>query len=166
MDAGVVEMNGGIEPVIVQTAHTIDDASKGQLLTALPFDRWHLVYVLDWPHPMVGLQSARFTVAASDFGAELAPARTFTLEDDARRAKEAGLFPGGSEDNLIVVYSDRLSSPPALPDAFARHKLVDLLGDLYLFGRPLVGLFVAYNSGHRLNHELVKKLAETEKQSR
>ncbi len=158
--AGRKQIDGEVRPLVVSEPVTVHDPRAGQTLAAFPADRWRIVYVLDWPHPLVGLQVARFTVGADDFAAQLAPARTFTLAHDARRAKEAGLFPGGSEDNLIVVYDDRLSADPGLPNAFARHKLLDLLGDLYLAARPLRGLFIAYNSGHRLNHQLVRRLAK------
>ncbi len=159
-EAGIREIGTSIERLAIAEPVTVHDPKAGQTLAAFPADFWRLVYILDWPHQTVGLQVARFTVGHDDFAAELAPARTFTLADDARRAKQAGLFPGGSEDNLIVVHDDRLSADPGLPNAFARHKLLDLLGDLYLLGRPIRGLFVAYNSGHRLNHQLVARLAD------
>jgi UDP-3-O-[3-hydroxymyristoyl] N-acetylglucosamine deacetylase len=74
-------------------------------------------------------------------------------------ARAAGIFRAGDESNLIVIFDDHLSADPGVPDAFARHKLVDLLGDLYAAGRPWRGLFIGYNSGHRLNHDLVRAAA-------
>lgn len=134
-----------------------DDGS--QWLAAYPHDRWKLVYILDWPHPLVGLQCARFDPEAGDFRTEIAPARTFALARDAEAARAAGVFQAGDASNVLLIFDDHFSDPPALPDAFARHKLCDLLGDLYAAGRPWRGLFIGYNSGHALNHCLVKTLA-------
>ncbi len=139
------------EPIVVREGEA--------LLLALPAEKAELVYVLDHPHPLVGRQWARFRPASDDFAAELAAARTFTTEPEALAAQAQGLLQGGSEDNAIVIYADRLSGPPELPQAFARHKLLDLFGDLYLLGRPVQAQVVAYQSGHALNHRLVQALA-------
>jgi len=73
--------------------------------------------------------------ATDDFARDLAPARTFIAIEEAEVARQAGMLKGGSTKNAIVIYPDRLSETPALPQAFARHKLLDLMGDLYLLGR-------------------------------
>ena len=67
---------------------------------------------------------------------------------------------GGSAENAIVIYPDRLSERPSLPQAFAQHKVLDLVGDLYLLGRPLQAHIIGSRSGHQQNLELARKLAE------
>ena len=83
------------------------------------------------------------------------------IDPDVRQlqaARAAGLLNGGGEENALVVYADHLSEEPALPNAFARHKLVDLLGDLYLLGRPVLGRVFAFYTGHRHNYALAHSL--------
>jgi UDP-3-O-[3-hydroxymyristoyl] N-acetylglucosamine deacetylase len=154
--AGVVATAGESAPLVV-TEPVVRCAGE-TFLSALPAAEAEFVYVLDHPHPLVGRQWARFRPATDNFTADLAPARTFTTEAEARGAREQGLLRAGSEENALVIYPDRLSAPPTLPHAFARHKLLDLLGDLYLLGRPLQARVVAYQSGHRLNHQLAAAL--------
>ncbi len=155
--AGVREMGGEILPVVVTQPHV---ACEGEsFVSATPAQETEYVYVLDHPHPLVGRQWARYRPETDDFAAEIAPARTFTTEAEARYAQEQGLLRGGSEENAIVLYADHFSADPVLPYAFARHKLLDLIGDLYLLGRPLQGRVVAYQSGHQLNHRLGQALA-------
>ena len=155
--AGVSEVEGELLPLVVTQAHV--ECEGESFLSAVPADQAEYVYVLDHPHPLIGRQWARFRPGVDDFAAEVAPARTFTTEAEARQAQEQGLLRGGSEANTIVLYPDRFSEEPILPHAFARHKLLDLLGDLYLLGRPLQARIVAYQSGHQLNHRLAKSLA-------
>jgi UDP-3-O-acyl N-acetylglucosamine deacetylase len=159
LQAGRQSLPAEIPSLPVRAPLAVADQNGG-VLCAFPWPTWRLLYTLEWPHPLVGRQRASFEVGQPDFGAALAPARTFALAEEARAAQQAGLFPAGSEDNVLVVFSDRLSAEPGLPEAFARHKLLDLLGDLYLAGQPLCGLFLGYNSGHRLNHRLLRRLLE------
>jgi len=142
------------EPVIVQ--HGL------AFILALPAEEVVLTYILDHPHPLIGRQWAEFRPGREDFAAALAPARTFVTEAEARSAQAQGLLRGGSEANAIVIYEDHLSAEPGLPAAFARHKLLDLSGDLYLLGRPLQAALTACQSGHRLNHELARALLASE----
>jgi UDP-3-O-[3-hydroxymyristoyl] N-acetylglucosamine deacetylase len=155
-EAGVVATGGEVVPLVV--AEPVVLCAGETFLSALPAAEAEFVYVLDHPHPLVGRQWARFRPATDDFAADLAPARTFTTEAEARWAQEQDLLRAGSEENAIVLYPDRLSQEPALPHAFARHKLLDLLGDLYLLGRPVQARIVAYQSGHRLNQQLAQAL--------
>ncbi|MEI6502919.1 MAG: UDP-3-O-acyl-N-acetylglucosamine deacetylase, partial [Armatimonadota bacterium] len=108
------------------------------------------------PHPMIGKQFAQFCLA-DDFGAEIAPARTFATAEQLRATR--GQEPGPEVEALCVVaYDDRLSAQQALSQPFARHKLLDLIGDLFLCGRPLQGAITAVKTGHRDNHEFLARL--------
>jgi UDP-3-O-[3-hydroxymyristoyl] N-acetylglucosamine deacetylase len=158
-DAGRTDLGADVPCLAISAPVSVRDAKTAQWLHAFPHDGWRIVYILDWPHPLVDLQTARFDPGAGDFAADIAPARTFALAREAEAARAAGIFAAGDESNVLVIFDDHLSAEPGLPDAFARHKLLDLMGDLYAAGRPWRGLFVAYNSGHRLNHELVRAAA-------
>jgi len=154
---------GGTTPVLplILTEPIVVHDQEACLL-ALPAPEPHFTYILDHPHPLVGVQWAQFRPGHDDFATELAPARTFTTIQEARYAQEQGLLRGGSEANALVIYEDHFSEEPELPQACARHKLLDLFGDLYLLERPVQARIVAYQSGHRHNHQLAKVIQEQE----
>lgn len=155
-EAGLEESEVENTPLVVAEPVIVQDGLA--FVLALPSEGPVLTYILDHPHPLIGRQWAEFRPAEEDFATALAPARTFITEAEARSAQAQGLLRGGSEANAIVIYENRLSAEPGLPSAFARHKLLDLSGDLYLLGRPLQAAVTACQSGHRLNHELARAL--------
>ncbi len=140
------------QPVIISTVD--------YFLCAIPDDTTAYYYLYSSQHPLIGQQWARFVPATDDFARDLAPARTFIAIEEAEAARQAGMLKGGSTKNAIVIYPERLSETPALPQAFARHKLLDMMGDLYLLGRPIQAHIIGSRSGHQQNHQLVRRLAE------
>lgn len=113
-------------------------------------------YTLAHPHPLIGKQFAQFC-SSEDFGSTVAPARTFATAEQLRATR--GQEPGPQVEALcVVVYDDRLSEQSALSQPFARHKLLDLIGDLFLCGRPIQGAITAVKTGHRDNHEFLARL--------
>ena len=156
--AGVVTSDAELHPLAVEEPLLVAD--EAMALFAMPGEPAELAYVLKYDHPLIGSAFAAFCPDTGDFAAELAPARTFLTVEEAEAARAAGLLNAGGEENALVVYADHLSEEPALPNAFARHKLVDLLGDLYLLGRPVVGRIFAFYTGHKHNHALAHTLAE------
>lgn len=128
-----------------------------------PGHRTLLTYDLEHPHPLIGRQTATFG-ASDDFGRELAPARTFATAEELKALYHTDPT-RQMEELCIVVYPDRVSDEPAFPNAFARHKLVDLLGDLYLCGRVVAGQVAAHRSGHSHNRAFLRALLEQEQAS-
>jgi UDP-3-O-[3-hydroxymyristoyl] N-acetylglucosamine deacetylase len=117
-------------------------------------------YTLDSDHPAVGVQVASVVVSEERFVAELAPARTYGFLKDVELLRQQGLARGGSLDNAVVLGDERvLNGTLRFQDEFVRHKILDLVGDLALVGRPVVGHVVARNAGHELNHQLVREIA-------
>jgi UDP-3-O-[3-hydroxymyristoyl] N-acetylglucosamine deacetylase len=121
-------------------------------------------YVVDFPHPAIGRQA--FTVGCLGpelFESELAPARTFGFLDEVSSLWRAGLARGGSLENTIVLGDDRVLNPGGLrwPDEFARHKMLDLLGDLALLGCAIEGRLRVERGGHSLHHALLRRLLAT-----
>ncbi len=160
IQAGSVKpLDGEIEPIILPQAVII--STVDHFLCAIPNDTTAYYYLYSSQHPLIGQQWASFVPATDDFARDLAPARTFIAIEEAEAARQAGMLKGGSTKNAIVIYPDRLSETPALPQAFARHKLLDMMGDLYLLGRPIQAHIIGSRSGHQQNHELVQRLAET-----
>jgi UDP-3-O-[3-hydroxymyristoyl] N-acetylglucosamine deacetylase len=126
-----------------------------------PGPELRISYTLDHEHPAVGVQVASFVPTERVFVEELASARTYGFLKDLELLRQQGLALGGSLDNAVVVGQDRvLNGTLRFQDEFVRHKILDVLGDLTLLGRPVVGHVVARNGGHALNHLLVREVAK------
>jgi UDP-3-O-[3-hydroxymyristoyl] N-acetylglucosamine deacetylase len=123
-----------------------------------------LAYELDYGsgNP-IGRQSLEITLSTRHFCQNLAPSRTFILESEALILKSQGLGRHVTcKDLLIFGPQGPIDNPLRFPDECVRHKLADMVGDLALAGCDLIGRFVAYRSGHRLNAELVRRLLAAE----
>jgi UDP-3-O-[3-hydroxymyristoyl] N-acetylglucosamine deacetylase len=115
---------------------------------------------IDFAAAAIGRQALSLRLTAETFRTELARARTFALAEEVSQLRAAGLAQGGSLDNAVVVDQARILNPGGLrmSDEFARHKLLDAVGDLALAGAPLCGRFIAHRSGHALNNRLLRAL--------
>ncbi len=139
------------EPIIVQ--------QNGSFIAAVPAQALRITYVMNYDHPMIGAQSATYELREADFGEKIAPARTFVLYEEVAKLLDNDLARGGSFDNAIVVWRDRMSSKLRFPDELVRHKVMDLVGDLALVGGLLQAEVVAVKSGHALNVEFAREVA-------
>lgn len=115
---------------------------------------------IDFDSPVIGRQRRVVRVSPDSFRAELADARTFGFRHEVEHLHSLGLARGGSLDNAVVVDGDTVMNPDGLrhPDEFVRHKALDALGDLYLAGHPIVGLYQGHRPSHRLNNLLLRDL--------
>ncbi len=142
------------EPVSI----TSSDAS----IYALPYadDNLNITYDLDYAgHTGIGRQIYSCRVTTDNFEKNLAPARTFLLEAEAKQFQARGIGSHLSPHDILVISSDGpIKNKFIYPNECVRHKIVDLIGDLALVGRAIKGRVVAYKSGHALNHDLAKKL--------
>lgn len=132
------------------------------VLTAHPRERGLQVsYTLDYgPSAPFGPQHVTVDVSEESFVREIAPARTFVLESEAKALREAGLGRGATHENTLVVGKDGpLQNRLRFPDEYARHKMLDLMGDLFLLGADLRAHVAALRSGHSGNALLVRRLA-------
>ncbi len=154
--AGVARSQEPQQPLVIEQPLLSSDEERA--VCALPGRPTSYAYALSYQHPMIGRQFASFHPDSDDFDAQLAAARTFITIEEAEQAQKAGLLAAGSEENCIVIHRDRVSQPPELPGAYARHKLVDMIGDLYLLGRPLVGHFFGFYTGHQQNHGIAREI--------
>jgi UDP-3-O-[3-hydroxymyristoyl] N-acetylglucosamine deacetylase/3-hydroxyacyl-[acyl-carrier-protein] dehydratase len=136
-------------------------------LVALPHDGLRVSFTIQYPTSIIGTQHAVFDVVPQVFADEIAPARTFVLQRDVDRLLAAGMIQGGSLDNAIVVDETGVANKEGLrfPDEFVRHKILDLLGDLTLLGRPLRGHVMAWRSGHQSHIGFIKELADVERRA-
>jgi UDP-3-O-[3-hydroxymyristoyl] N-acetylglucosamine deacetylase len=115
---------------------------------------------IDFAASAIGRQSASLSLTPDSFRHEIASARTFAQAADVEQLQAAGLARGGSLDNAIVVDGETILNPDGLrmEHEFARHKLLDAVGDLALAGCRLHGRFVAHRTGHGLNNRLLRAL--------
>ena len=131
-------------------------------LVIFPGNDLRITYAIDFPHPSIGYQERDFRMSGRVFTEEIAPARTFCLYKDVEAMRRQGLALGGDLSNAVVVGDDGvLTGSLRYRDEFVRHKMLDLLGDLALLGRPVRGHLVAFKGGHGLHAALVQKLAST-----
>ncbi len=159
-EAGITEQEEVIEPLIVRKP--IQVTLDGATLAALPgpTDKLELVYDFQAAAP-VGHQTVSFRLGDDDFVKNLAPARTFVFEDEARELRARGLGKHLSPKELLVISANGpIDNDFRFVDECARHKVLDLIGDLSLVGRPIRGRIIAFRSGHRLNHMLARRLLE------
>ncbi|MBD3161938.1 MAG: bifunctional UDP-3-O-[3-hydroxymyristoyl] N-acetylglucosamine deacetylase/3-hydroxyacyl-ACP dehydratase [Candidatus Eisenbacteria bacterium] len=135
---------------------------KGPIqLAGVPEEELRLSFTIEYDNPIVGTQHASYAITPEVFATEIAPARTFVMHHDVEALQKAGMIKGGTLRNAVVVKDREVLSeePLRFPDEFVRHKILDLLGDLSLLGRPLLGHILAIRSGHDTNVEFVRKLA-------
>jgi UDP-3-O-[3-hydroxymyristoyl] N-acetylglucosamine deacetylase len=121
----------------------------------VPSDTFKISYTLDNDHPAIGTQALTCVPTEEMFVTDYAPARTYGFLKDLGVLRKNGLALGGSLDNAIVVGKRGTINSLRYRDEFVRHKILDLIGDLALLGRPLLGHVIARNAGHALNFELV-----------
>ncbi|WFC41244.1 UDP-3-O-acyl-N-acetylglucosamine deacetylase [Pseudoxanthomonas sp. SE1] len=131
-----------------------------------PYDGFKLGFTVKFDHPMIPTSQSRAEVDFSTgaYIKEVARARTFGFMRDLEYMRERNLGLGGSMDNAIVLDEFRVLNEDGLryTDEFVRHKILDAIGDLYLAGRPILGAYEGFKSGHALNNKLVRALlAET-----
>lgn len=131
-------------------------------IVALPDPQFRVSFTLDYPGTSIGTQYLSTPIAPEAFAEEIAPARTFCLEEEVEALRKAGLIQGGSLANALVFGKDGPINEEGerLPNEPVRHKILDLVGDLALLGAPLAGHFICVRAGHNLNVRLTRKLDE------
>ena len=157
-EAGVQVQRAGKRWLVIDQPVEVRDGDK--LARLEPAESFSVEFTADFQHPLITNQAFRTTVNDRTFEREIARARTFCFRKDIERMQAAGLAKGGSLANAIVVDEFSILNPEGLrfPDEFARHKVLDAVGDLALFGLPVLGALTAVKSGHALNQGLVKRV--------
>jgi len=124
-----------------------------------PSDRYSVSYTINFPHPLIGHESRSLELTNGQYVSTIAPARTFGFLHEAEAMREQGLIRGASKENALVLTRDGLVNPPLrFADEFVRHKILDLIGDLALIGRQVLGNVVADRAGHAMHTALVSRL--------
>jgi len=156
-NAGTIEQD---EPKrIFEVVEPLWVSGDGTFLAVFPDKDFRVSYTLSYDHPCIGTEFLSTVIDKKIFEKEIAPARTFCMEAEAAELLKRGLGKGANYDNTLVIGKDGpIKTVARFRDEPVRHKILDLIGDLYLLGMPLVGHVVAIKSGHKLNLELVKQL--------
>ncbi|HUI77175.1 MAG TPA: UDP-3-O-acyl-N-acetylglucosamine deacetylase [Bryobacteraceae bacterium] len=133
---------------------------RGKRISILPAESFQLTCEIDFPHPLVGRQALELEVTPSRYASELAPARTFGFEYELDQMRSMGLIRGASLENAICFTREGVLNPGGLraADECCRHKALDLIGDLALLGRPLLGHVIAERAGHAMHTALVARI--------
>ena len=149
-----------LQPVEVRVGE--GDATKWARL--VPYHGYKLRFEIDFEHPAVDStgQCVEFDLGQGNYARDIARARTFGFTRDVEALRANGLALGGGFDNAIVMDDYKVLNADGLRyDAeFARHKILDAMGDLYLIGHPLLAAYSAFRSGHALNNQLLRALLE------
>jgi UDP-3-O-[3-hydroxymyristoyl] N-acetylglucosamine deacetylase/3-hydroxyacyl-[acyl-carrier-protein] dehydratase len=159
-DAGIVEQELPLEPLIIRKPIQVTRGDTTLAALPGPTDCLEIIYDFE-AGPPVGRQIFKFRLGDDDFAHDLAPARTFVFEQEAHEMRNRGMGKHLSAKDLLVISpSGPIENEFRFADECARHKVLDLIGDLYLVGRPVRGRLVAHKSGHELNHTLARRLIE------
>lgn len=156
---GLMAQRTDRRPIVVEKPFVYEDPRSGSRITFEPADTFSIDLTIDFKSKVIGRQHAHYDESV-DYAAEIAPCRTFCFRREVFMLRLMGLIKGGSLDNALVVDEPRgfLGDPVLLfPDEPARHKLLDLMGDLALAGRPIQGHVTAYKPGHKVNTTALKE---------
>ncbi len=127
-----------------------------------PYHGFKLSFEIEFDHPAVNATGQRvtFDLGEGQYAREIARARTFGFTRDVEMMRSHGLALGGGLDNAIVMDDVKVLNADGLryADEFAKHKILDAMGDLYIVGKPLLAAYSAYRSGHALNNQLLRAL--------
>lgn len=139
---------------------SVEVEGNGKRITILPADRFLLNCDIYFPHPSVGKQSLDLDVTPEGYARQIAPARTFGFENELDQMRNMGLIRGASLNNAVCFNGSGVLNPGGLrfPDECCRHKALDLIGDLALIGKPLLGHVIAERAGHAMHVALVAKI--------
>ncbi|NOX36651.1 MAG: bifunctional UDP-3-O-[3-hydroxymyristoyl] N-acetylglucosamine deacetylase/3-hydroxyacyl-ACP dehydratase [Calditrichaeota bacterium] len=187
MEAGIQEQNELKNYLVIEETHHYHDEQKGIDIVALPLDDFRITVMIDYKNPALGSQHSGLFSLEKEFITEFAPARTFCFLHEVEMLIQQGLIKGGNLDNAIVICDKELSEineklirdslkingkvfvgdngilnnrPLRFKNEPARHKLLDLLGDLFLVGAPIKGQILAARPGHKSNIEFARRLRE------
>lgn len=156
--AGVVEQ--GIPREFFKIEEPLWIEEKDKRLVVLPSPELKITYTVDFPRSPLKSQFAEFSINEKTFTQEIAPSRTFGFMEEVESLRERGLIQGGSLENAVVIDEKGIINKEGLrfPNEPVRHKILDLIGDLYLLGGPIQAHIIAVKSGHSFNVRLIQKL--------
>ena len=162
LEAEIVELESEIEPVVIKEPVIFSDEKAGKYVIALPYDNFKISYTINFNHSFLKSQYFEIEVNLENYMENIARCRTFAFDYEIEFLKKNNLALGGSLENAVVVGADGPLNPEGLryPDEFVRHKILDIVGDLYVLGRPLQAHIIAIKAGHYVNSRLTEMIAK------
>jgi UDP-3-O-[3-hydroxymyristoyl] N-acetylglucosamine deacetylase len=159
LDAGIVEQTHPVKIIVIGNKLTIGQENTNEkYLYVEPFDGFEITMRINYPAPIFE-QTFTFNPQKQDFFQEIAPARSFNTFENIGIAQKMGKVGGGYLDSHIIIHNGAvINTELRYADEFVRHKILDLIGDLYLLGSPIQGRVVANMTSHNFNHALSKKI--------
>jgi UDP-3-O-[3-hydroxymyristoyl] N-acetylglucosamine deacetylase len=158
--AGIVEQPAAKKFIKIKKLVEVKESDKWVKFE--PYHGFKMDFTIDFAHPVFenSGQNVKIDFADNSYVKEISRARTFGFMHEVEYLRANGLARGGSLDNAIVLDEYRILNTDGLryEDEFAKHKVLDAIGDLYMLGHPLLGAFSAYKSGHALNNALLRAL--------
>jgi UDP-3-O-[3-hydroxymyristoyl] N-acetylglucosamine deacetylase/3-hydroxyacyl-[acyl-carrier-protein] dehydratase len=157
--AGIEEQDAPRRELVVREPVWV--SKDNAAIAVIPAPQFRISYTMDFKHPTLPAQFVSFLLDEETFEREIAPGRTFCFYHEIEYLVSQGLIKGGSLENAVVIGDGVIYSKERLrfPDEFARHKVLDIIGDLCLVGRHVRAHVIAMRSGHELNVEIARKLA-------
>jgi len=124
-----------------------------------PAERYAVSYAINFPHPLIGSETLKVELSNGAYVEQIAPARTFGFLEQQRAMLNMGLIRGATRESCIVLTNDGIDNPPLrFADEFVRHKVLDLIGDLALFGKHILGYVKADRAGHAMHTAIVSRI--------
>ena len=163
LKAGIVTLEAPRQVIRIRRPIRVEEGDKWIEVTPHEVPGTLVDYDIDFEHHAVGCQSVRFMLSPELFVGEVSAARTFGFANEVAAMRQVGLARGGSLENAVVIDDDGVMNPEGLrfEDEQVRHKVLDLIGDMALVGRPVWGRIGAYRSGHGLHTALAKAILDT-----
>src|SRR3989344_5963022 len=163
-DGGIEDQDETMDDIIIDNVYSVGNPENGRYISIEPAHELTIHYVMDYPPP-IGKQEASFVLDSPEvFRKEVAPARTYGSVKDYGKLEEMGLARGGRLSNVVLIDEEKeINTSLRFANEFARHKILDITGDLYLIGRPVKGKVFARMTGHTENILLLKKIAQCKK---
>ncbi len=156
-EAGIRQQDSACKEFCVREPLWVEDGNS--MLVILPDVNFKISYTLDYPTTNFKTQYGHFLINNETYEKDIAPSRTFCLEEEVEHLRSLGLGKGASLENTVVVGKEGIiSGKLRFEDEFLRHKVLDIIGDLYLLGYQVRGHVIAIKSGHTLNIELLHKI--------
>ncbi len=159
--AGVRKQRRPRTYIRIRRALELREANK--FIAVYPADTYSVSYTINFPHPLIGRETFTLDLTNGQYVSGIASARTFGFLHEAEAMRQQGLIRGASKENAVVLTRDGVVNPPLrFADEFVRHKILDLIGDLALIGRRILGNIVADRAGHAMHTALVSRLLRDE----
>jgi UDP-3-O-[3-hydroxymyristoyl] N-acetylglucosamine deacetylase len=130
-----------------------------KFIAVYPAERYAVSYAINFPHPLIGSETLKVELSNGSYVKQIAPARTFGFLEQQPAMLNMGLIRGATRDSCIVLTKDGIDNPPLrFKDEFVRHKVLDLIGDLALFGKHVLGYVKADRAGHAMHTAIVSRI--------